>query len=120
LSYTTFNYTDLKLSSSTIGQGDDFDVIVTVHNTGSVAGKEVVQVYLTDVVSSVVTPSQELVGFQKVDIPAGGSQTVNISVLSSQLAVWTLSNSWSVESGTFTVKVGTSDETFAQTNLTVQ
>ncbi|KAF8996334.1 glycoside hydrolase [Cyathus striatus] len=120
LSYTTFNYTDLKLTPSTIGKSQNFNVTVTVRNTGSVAGKEVVQVYLTDLVSSVVTPNQELVGFKKVDIPAGGSTTVTIPVLSSQLAVWSLKNSWTVESGTFTIKIGTSDEAFVQTTLTAQ
>ncbi|KAF5371497.1 hypothetical protein D9615_009637 [Tricholomella constricta] len=119
LSYTTFNYTDLTLSSSTIGRKQDFSVSVTVHNTGSVAGKEVVQVYLTDVLSSVVTPNQQLAGFHKVEVPAGGSETVTISILSSQLAVWSVQNKWVVEPGKFTVKVGTSDQVFAQTTLTV-
>ena len=60
--------TDLQLSSSVIGTSDDFNVTVTVHNTGSMDGKEVVQVYVTDSVSSVVTPNQYLVGFSKVDL----------------------------------------------------
>ncbi|OCH93251.1 glycoside hydrolase [Obba rivulosa] len=120
LSYTTFNYTDLQLSKPTISTSEDFDVTVTVHNTGAVDGKEVVQVYATDVVSSVVTPNQNLVGFQKVLIPAGSSETVTIHVNSSQLALWSLQNTWVVEPGTFTIKVGTSDQSFLSTNLTVQ
>ncbi|ETW84887.1 glycoside hydrolase family 3 protein [Heterobasidion irregulare TC 32-1] len=120
LSYTTFKYSNLLLSSSTIGINDDFNVTVTVHNTGSVDGKEVVQVYLTDVVSSVVTPNQELVGFQKVDISAGASKTVTILVQSLQLAVWTLQSGWVVEPGAFAIKVGTSDQTFLNATLTVQ
>ncbi|KAG6832147.1 hypothetical protein H0H92_004878 [Tricholoma furcatifolium] len=119
LSYTTFNYTDLALSSANIGTSENFSVSVTVHNTGSVDGKEVVQVYATDLVSSAVTANQQLIGFQKVDIPAGGSASVTIPVLSSQLAVWTPQNEWAVEPGVFTIKVGTSDTTFLQTNLTV-
>ncbi|KNZ72384.1 Periplasmic beta-glucosidase [Termitomyces sp. J132] len=119
LSYTTFNYTDLTLSSSTITPSQDFNVSVTVHNTGSVTGKEVVQVYMTDLVASVVTPNQELIGFKKVEIPAGGSTIVTIPVLSSQLAVWSVQNKWVVEPGVFAVKVGTSDTVYAQTNLTV-
>ncbi|KAJ7210628.1 glycoside hydrolase family 3 protein [Mycena haematopus] len=115
LSYTT----GLQLSPSTISATQNFNVIVTVHNTGSVDGKEVVQVYMTDLISSVVTANQQLVGFQKVDIPAGGSVKVTIPVLSSQLAVWTVQNSWVVEPGVFTFKVGTSDQVFAQANLTV-
>lgn len=120
LSYTTFNYTDLVVSPSVIGLDEDFNVTVTVHNTGQVDGKEVVQVYLTDVVSSVVTPNQFLAGFQKVFIPAGNSETVRIQVNSTQLALWSLDSSWVVEPGDFAVKVGTSDTTYLNSTLTVQ
>ncbi|PIL26655.1 hypothetical protein GSI_11280 [Ganoderma sinense ZZ0214-1] len=120
LSYTTFNYTDLAVSKSTISTGEDFSVSVTVHNTGSRDGKEVVQVYATDVVSSVVTPNQELVGFQKVDLVAGASARVTISVNASQLGLWSLDNQWVVEPGKFAIKIGTSDQTFVNTTLTVQ
>ncbi|KAH9887635.1 glycoside hydrolase superfamily [Cubamyces lactineus] len=120
LSYTTFNYTDLALSKPTIGPNEDFSVSVTVHNTGDRDGKEVVQVYATDVVSSVVTPNQQLVGFQKVDIPAGSSKRVTIPVTITELAVWTLDNKWVVEPGQFAIKVGTSDQTFLNTTLVVQ
>ncbi|KAH0839362.1 family 3 glycoside hydrolase [Lanmaoa asiatica] len=117
LSYTTFNYTDLQLSCSTIGTNEDFNVTVTVHNTGSMDGKEVVQVYMTDLLSSVVTPNMELIGFTKVDIPAGQSETVTISVTSSQLAVC---RQWVVEPGNFSISVGTSEEVYLDTTLTVQ
>ncbi|KAI0655354.1 glycoside hydrolase superfamily [Cubamyces menziesii] len=120
LSYTTFNYTDLALSKATVGPSEDFSVSVTVHNTGSRDGKEVVQVYATDVVSSVVTPNQQLVGFQKVDIPAGSSKRVTIPVNITELAVWTLDNKWVVEPGQFAIRVGTSDQTFLNTTLVVQ
>jgi len=119
LSYTTFNYTNLKLSSSSISTSQNFTVSVTVTNTGSVDGKEVVQVYLTDLFSSVATPNQQLVGFQKVSLPAGQSKTVSISVASTQLAVWSVNQTWVVEPGQFTVKVGTSDQSFLSTVLTV-
>jgi len=119
MSYTTFNYTNLQIVPSSIGISDNFNVTVTVQNTGSVDGKEVVQVYLTDVVSSVVTPAQRLVGFQKISLPAGSSQTVSIEVQSAQLAVWSLNNEFVVEPGQFTLQVGTSDEVFATANLTV-
>lgn len=77
--------TNLQLSSNVIGINDNFSVSVTVHNTGKVDGKEVVQVsrlrfpyicqcshlqvYATDLVSSVATPNQQLVGFKKVSLP---------------------------------------------------
>ncbi|KAI0640646.1 glycoside hydrolase superfamily [Trametes meyenii] len=120
LSYTTFNYTDLALPKSTIGTNEDFTVSVTVHNTGERDGKEVVQVYVTDLVSSVVTPNQQLVGFQKVDLAAGSSKRVDIRVNATELAVWTLNNKWAVEPGQFAVKVGTSDQTFLNTTLVVR
>ncbi|KAJ8094890.1 hypothetical protein PM082_010105 [Marasmius tenuissimus] len=119
LSYTTFNYTGLTLAPTSIGPADDFNVTVTVHNTGTVDGQEVVQVYVTDLFSSIVTVNQQLVGFEKVDIPAGSSKTVSIEVKSSQLALWSLENKWVVEPGRFLIKVGTSEETFASSNLTV-
>ncbi|KIJ33408.1 glycoside hydrolase family 3 protein [Sphaerobolus stellatus SS14] len=120
LSYTTFKYSNLTLSKPTIKTTDSsFTVSVTVQNTGSREGQEVVQVYVTDVVSSVVTPNQFLVGFQKIDLQAGKSQTVTITVQSEQLAVWTLQNQWAVEAGQFQIKVGSSANTIAQTILTI-
>ncbi len=68
LSYTTFAYSGLTLASQSLGKGQALELSVTVKNTGSVAGKEVVQVYVTDVVSSVVTPVRNLVGFEKVTL----------------------------------------------------
>ncbi|KIJ31722.1 glycoside hydrolase family 3 protein [Sphaerobolus stellatus SS14] len=118
LSYTTFKYSNLTLSKPTIKTTDSsFTVSVTVQNTGSREGQEVV--YVTDVVSSVVTPNQFLVGFQKIDLQAGKSQTVTITVQSEQLAVWTLQNQWAVEAGQFQIKVGSSANTIAQTILTI-
>lgn len=68
LSYTSFAYTGLTLASQSLRSGAPLKLTVKVQNTGSVAGKEVVQVYVTDVVSSVVTPVRNLVGFEKVDL----------------------------------------------------
>ncbi|EJD00700.1 glycoside hydrolase family 3 protein [Fomitiporia mediterranea MF3/22] len=120
LSYTNFTYSNLRLSSSTIGTSDDFNVTVNVRNSGAVDGKEVVQVYLTDVVSSVVTPNQFLAGFQKVDLPAGSEKEVTITIKSEQLAVWTRDSKFSVEPGTFNIRVGTSDTSYGNVTLTVQ
>ncbi|KAI0092684.1 glycoside hydrolase superfamily [Irpex rosettiformis] len=120
LSYTTFNYTNLAISPSPIiSTKQDFAVTVTVTNDGKLDGKEVVQVYATDVVSSVATPNQELVGFKKINLKAGESQTVSIPVNASQLAVWTTKQTWVVEPGQFLIKVGTSDQSFASTTLTM-
>ncbi len=68
LSYTTFAYSGFTLASHSLRAGQPLQLSVTVKNTGSVTGKEVVQVYVTDVVSSVVTPNQNLVGFEKIEL----------------------------------------------------
>ncbi|TFK98582.1 glycoside hydrolase family 3 protein [Pterulicium gracile] len=120
LSYTTFEYSDLTLSSPTIGTSDDFTVTVTVQNTGSRAGKEVIQVYLSHVMSSVVTPNQQLVGFSKVLLEPEESKEVAIEITNEQLAIWGLSREWVVEPGQFAIKIGTSEEVFLNTTLTVE
>ncbi|KAI5114741.1 hypothetical protein M0805_001989, partial [Coniferiporia weirii] len=83
-------------------------------------GKEVVQVYITDLVSSVVTPNQFLAGFQKVEIAPHSSTEVKITIKSSQLAVWTLNNEFVVEPGQFAIKIGSSDTVYANATLTVK
>ncbi|KZT13283.1 glycoside hydrolase family 3 protein [Laetiporus sulphureus 93-53] len=117
LSYTTFKYSNLELSSDVISTMDNFNVTVTVHNTGTVDGKEVVQVYITDDYASVVTPNQFLAAFGKVFISAGGSETVTMQVNSSQLSLWSMRGESVVEPGNFTVKVGTSATTYLNATL---
>ncbi|KZV79558.1 family 3 glycoside hydrolase [Exidia glandulosa HHB12029] len=119
LSYTTFGYSNLRVPTSVGAKSKTFSVTVNVKNTGNKAGKEVVQVYLTDVQSSVVTPNQFLGGFQKVDLAAGQAKDVTIPISVENLAVWTLQNSFVVEAGVFVVKIGNSAQSFASTNVTV-
>ncbi|OZJ02542.1 hypothetical protein BZG36_04510, partial [Bifiguratus adelaidae] len=98
LSYTTFNYTSVKMQSSTVrSSSKQVNVEVSVTNTGKVDGKEVVQVYVNDVVSSVVTPNLALKGFKKVSIKAGQTVTVVVPINIQDLAVWTTSNQYVVE-----------------------
>lgn len=129
----------MRLDEPSISNTQGFKVTVNVKNTGKVTGKEVVQVYLTDVVSSVVTPNTFLAGFQKVEIPyvlkknttsfialsnafvlsAGTAKDVTISISNDQLKLWTLSNNFAVETGQFNVRIGTSDTTYVNATLTV-
>ena len=74
LSYTTFSYSDIKLNSTTLKQNQKITATVTVTNTGKVNGKEVVQLYIRDMVGSITRPVKELKGFQKVDLKAGESK----------------------------------------------
>ncbi|KAI0773508.1 glycoside hydrolase [Fomes fomentarius] len=121
LSYTTFNYTDLTLSKSTIRTDEDFSVSVTVHNTGDREGKEVVQVpSLSRPLPHRTTQSASEADIAVISCRPGESKKVSIRVNSTQLAVWSLNNKFVVEPGQFAIKVGTSDQTFLNTTLTVR
>lgn len=121
LSYTTFQYTSAKVDHSRISaKSKQVEVEVKVKNSGKVDGQEVVQVYINDVVSSVVTPNMALKGFAKVNIKAGQTVTVNIPIKLDDLAVWAQSGKYVVEPGVFQVLVGGSAETANLiTNFTV-
>ncbi|KAG8932639.1 hypothetical protein FRC03_011255 [Tulasnella sp. 419] len=120
LSYTTFKYSNLRLSkSSGLKAKDTLTVTVNVANTGKRDGKEVVQVYITDKVASVVTPNQSLHGFKKVLIPAGKAVDVSIPIPIQDLQVWTYQNKFLVEPGAFDLKIGSSSSAFLNSTFTV-
>ena len=109
LSYTTFEYSDLDVS--VLGDGADPSVTVslTVTNTGTRAGAEVVQVYIGDPVASVYRPVQELRGFTKVKLEPGASERVAIELDRRAFAYWhTARAEWAVEGGEFQIRVGSS------------
>jgi beta-glucosidase len=106
LSYTTFGYTDLSVAAAA---GGGLNVTVTVTNTGSRAGREVVQVYLSDLAASVARPVRELAGFDTVDLAPGESRRVTVPVERRRLAFWSVrAHAWVVESGSVEVAVGAS------------
>ena len=106
LSYTTFRYSDLRLSSSSIGKDGSITITVDVENTGSRAGDEVVQLYLRDDVATVTRPEKELKGFRKISLNAGEKKSVQFIVTPEELSFYNLSMKKVVEPGTFTVYVG--------------
>lgn len=109
LSYTTFDYSNLKLSSSKIKEGDTLQVRLTVTNTGSAIGKEVVQLYVKDCESSVIRPVKELKGFEKIELAPGESKEVTFSLDSRSFAFYsTAIHDWFVESGEFEIMIGKS------------
>jgi len=109
LTYTAFNYSNLQLSSDSIAANEQVTVSVDVTNTGSVASDEVVQLYVKDVQATVKRPIKELLGFERVSIPAGETKTVNFTLPASELAFWDVSShSWHLEEGYFGVMVGSS------------
>lgn len=111
LSYTTFAYSNLQASSSTFRDVDGVSISVDVTNTGSVAGKEVVQVYVHDKKSSIVRPYKELKGFAKVHLEPGETKTVTIALDIRAFSFFHPGyGQWVAEAGEFTLLVGASSE----------
>lgn len=106
LSYTTFNYESLVLSSNEVLKDGKLTVSVNVTNTGSKFGEEIVQLYVTDVVGSRVRPIKELKGFKKVSLNPGQCKTVSIDVNISELGFHDENMNYVVEPGLFKVCVG--------------
>ena len=104
LSYTNFEYTDLKINDS---DPSAIRVSVQVKNTGKIAGEEVVQLYLHDRVASVVRPVKELKGFQKILLHSGESTLVTFTLTNNELGFYNNEGVFVVESGDFDVMVGT-------------
>lgn len=95
LSYTTFQYSDIALSTPVMGQNGSTTAVVTVTNTGKRDGAEVVQLYIRDLVGSITRPVRELKGFEKVFLKAGESKTVSFKITPScSASTTTTSTTW--------------------------
>ena len=109
LSYTTFKYDDLKLSSNKLSGDEVLKVSFRITNTGKVAGAEVAQLYVQATQSSVTRPVKELKGFKKVMLKPGESVQVELSVCRQDLSLWDeTSHNWKAEPGRFNVLIGAS------------
>jgi beta-glucosidase len=108
LSYTRFSYSDLRLSAESIAMDEPLTVEVTVTNSGPVAGAEVVQLYVRDLVGSVTRPVKELKGFARIELEPEQSRTVSFTLTTDDLAFYSARNLWEAEPGEFAVFVGTS------------
>ncbi|RZJ65227.1 MAG: glycosyl hydrolase [Flavobacterium sp.] len=106
LSYTTFEYSNLKLSADKIGFSDKLKITVDVANTGNYDGAEVVQLYIKDEVGSVTRPVRELKGFEKINLKKGEKRTVTFEISSDDLRFYGLDMKFSAEAGDFTVFAG--------------
>ncbi|MBQ7868484.1 MAG: glycoside hydrolase family 3 C-terminal domain-containing protein [Clostridia bacterium] len=106
LSYTSFAYSNLCVDAESIKDTDTLKVTVDVTNTGSVAGKEVVQLYVGDCESTVFRPVRELKGFEKVGLAPGETKTVEFELDKRAFAYWNVQlNDWHVETGEFTIEI---------------
>ena len=110
LSYTSFDYSDLKLSKKEINHSEGITATVTVTNTGNYDGEEVVQLYLRDVVRSITPPKRQLKGFQKIMLKKGESTEVNITLSPHDLKFYNAQLEFVSEAGEFEVFVGTNSD----------
>ena len=106
LSYTTFAYSDIHLSSTEMSADGELTATVTVTNTGSRDGAEVVQLYIRDLVGSVTRPVKELKGFEKIFLKAGESRKVSFSITPELLKFYNYDLQFVCESGDFDVMIG--------------
>lgn len=111
-SYSNFHYGSVRVDRSKVSSQDKkVTISVDVTNTDKTRdGTEVVQVYVSDDIASVVVPNRALKGFEKVKIPAGKTKTVKIPILIKDIGLWNSRMKYVVEPGNFTVLVGSSSE----------
>ncbi|MFZ4454699.1 MAG: glycoside hydrolase family 3 N-terminal domain-containing protein [Bacteroidales bacterium] len=106
LSYTTFDYSDITLSTKTMTNNGAIEATITVTNSGKLDGEEVVQMYVRDLVGSVTRPVKELKGFQKIALKAGESRKISFKITPDMLAFHRLDMSYGTEPGDFKLFIG--------------
>lgn len=120
LSYTTYQYGELKLDSKTMSPDGQITVTIPVTNTGNRDGIEVVQLYIRDVVGSIARPVKELKGFQRLSIKAGETATATFTIDASKLKFYNYDLKEVVEPGEFDVMVGPNSRDLKRATITVQ
>ena len=106
LSYTTFDYSNLNISKDTLTGSEALKISVEVKNTGNRKGKEVVEVFLKDLVATISPDSKKLVRFSKIELNPGETKTVNFVIDSKYFANVGIHNKWIIEEGEFEIQVG--------------
>lgn len=106
LSYTTFEYSDLKINSKEFTTTDEISITVNIKNSGQYDGTEIVQLYVQDKTGSVTRPVKELKGFQRIELKVGESKQVTFTLPVTKLAFWGYDMTHKVEKGEFKLWVG--------------
>jgi beta-glucosidase len=117
LSYSKFEYSDLKLSNASFAKNGKITVSIKVKNTGKVAGKEVVQLYIRDLIGSVTRPVKELKGFEMIELNVNETKEVTFTIDEKTIQYFTANRKWEAEYGDFNVFVGGSSVKTLQTNF---
>jgi beta-glucosidase len=112
LSYTTFEFSDLRIDKEEINRNDEIKVTVNVKNTGDKPGKEVVQLYLTDLYASVSRPNKQLKGFSKILLKPGETKQVEFTIKQEHLSFIGRDNKRIVEPGEFNITIGNLSKVF--------
>jgi beta-glucosidase len=110
LSYTTFDYKDLKLNKTVFAKGENVEISIAVTNSGNYDGKEVVQLYIHDEYASIIRPIKELKGFELVNLKKGETKTVTFILTEKELGFYDNDGNYLVEPGTFKIMVGGSSD----------
>ena len=119
LSYTNFQYSDIALSTPTLGKDGSVTAVVTVTNTGKYDGAEVVQLYIRDLVGSITRPVRELKGFNKIFLRAGESKTVSFTITRDLLRFYDYDMNYVAEPGDFNIMIGGNSQTVKTAKLTL-
>ena len=106
LSYTTFDYKDLRINNTQINENETLTVSVTVTNTGNRAGQEIVQLYIQDLVGEVSRPLKELKRYEKITLEAGESKVITFELTESDLRYHHADLSYTSDAGAFNIYVG--------------
>lgn len=120
LSYTSFTYSDIKLSSNTLTKGKPITASITLTNAGKYDGKEVVQLYTRDLVGSITRPVKELKGFQKISLKAGESRQVSFTISENDLKFYNSDLKFVAEPGDFKLFIGTNSRDVKETSFTLK
>jgi len=120
LSYTSFNYKNLKLDKSSIVSGDTIVVSIDIQNSGKFDGDEVVQLYLQQKLASVKLPRKQLKAFKRISLGKGETETVNFVLSRKDLSYWNDKNEFVLEAGEFNIQIGaSSDDIRKEVNINV-
>jgi beta-glucosidase len=120
LSYTNFEYKNLKVNKVSFAKGERVTISVDVTNTGNYDGKEVVQLYIHDDAASLARPVKELKGFELIDLKKGETKTVTLTLTDKELGFYDNEGNYLVEAGTFKIMVGGSSDKGLESGFELQ
>jgi beta-glucosidase len=120
LSYTTFDYKNLKINKTTFAKGEPVQVSVDITNSGNYDGKEVAQLYIHDQTASLARPVKELKGFELIDLKKGETKTIFFTLTDKEMGFFDNNENFLVEPGTFKIMVGGSSDKGLESSFELQ